>query len=338
MKHWFVLLRSTPGRVGFNVFLALLLALVVLASLRFGALKLTYGEILETLWLRPEGIDWQILWNIRLPRILLGVLVGGSLAVSGTILQGIMRNPLAAPGLIGVSAGGGLAGILIMLVLPQFGFLLVPAAFAGALLTAALVYLLAWKQGVSPVRLILAGVAVSAMLGAFSSTILLLNAEKAGGVLDFTIGSLSARSWPQLRMAAPYMAAGLLVAMCSGRKLNILALGDEVATGLGMRVERTRFLLLAAAALLAASAVSVAGLLGFVGLIAPHIVRIAIGPDNRFLLPASALFGGILVAGCDTIGRMAMYPSSAELPVGVIMSLLGPPFFLWLLRRRSYEA
>jgi len=338
MKHWFVLLRSTPGRVGFNVFLALLLALVVLVSLRFGALKLTYREILATLWFHPEGIDWQILWNIRLPRILLGVLVGGSLAVSGTILQGIMRNPLAAPGLIGVSAGGGLAGILIMLVLPQFGYLLVPAAFCGALLTAALVYLLAWKQGVSPVRLILAGVAVSAMLGAFSSTILLLNAEKAGGVLDFTIGSLSARSWPQVRMVVPYMAAGLLAALCFGRKLNILALGDEVAAGLGMRVERTRFFLLAVAALLAASAVSVAGLLGFVGLIAPHIVRIAIGPDNRFLLPASALFGGILVAGCDTIGRMAMYPSSAELPVGVIMSLLGPPFFLWLLRRRSYEA
>ncbi len=338
MKHWFVTLRSTPGRVGFNVFLAVLLALVVLVSLRFGALKLTYGEILETLWYQPEGINWQILWNIRLPRILLGVLVGGSLAVSGTILQGIMRNPLAAPGLIGVSAGGGLAGILIMLVLPQFGFLLIPAAFGGALLTAALVYLLAWKQGVSPVRLILAGVAVSAMLGAFSSTILLLNAERAGGVLDFTIGSLSARSWPQLRQVVPYMAAGLFVAFCFGRKLNILALGDEVATGLGMRVERTRFLLLAAAALLAASAVSVAGLLGFVGLIAPHMVRIAIGPDNRFLLPASALFGGALVAGCDTVGRMAMYPSSAELPVGVIMALLGPPFFLWLLRRRNYEA
>ena len=234
------------------------------------------------------------------------------------------------------NGGGGLGGILVMLVLPQFGYLLVPAAFGGALVTAVLVYLLAWKRGVNPVRLILAGVAVSAMLGAFSSTILILNAEKAGGVLDFTIGSLSARSWPQIEQVAPYMAAGFAVALMLGQKLNILTLGDEVATGLGMRVERTRFLLLAVAALLAASAVSVAGLLGFVGLIAPHIVRIVIGSDNRFLIPASALFGGIMVVGCDTVGRMAMDPS--ELPVGVIMSLLGPPFFLWLLRRHSYEA
>lgn len=336
MTRVFSSLRTTAGRFAVNFALLALLALVMLVSMRFGSLKLTFAEIVGTLWNRPDGISGQIIFNIRLPRILLGALVGGSLAAAGTILQGVMRNPLASPGIIGVSAGGGLGGILVMLVLPQFGYLLVPAAFGGALATAVLVYLLAWKRGVNPVRLILAGVAVSAMLGAFSSTILILNAEKAGGVLDFTIGSLSARSWPQIEQVAPYMAAGFAVALMLGQKLNILTLGDEVATGLGMRVERTRFLLLAVAALLAASAVSVAGLLGFVGLIAPHIVRIVIGSDNRFLIPASALFGGIMVVGCDTVGRMAMDPS--ELPVGVIMSLLGPPFFLWLLRRHSYEA
>ena len=336
MTRVFSSLRTTAGRFAVNFALLALLALVMLVSMRFGSLKLTFAEIVGTLWNRPDGINGQIIFNIRLPRILLGALVGGSLAAAGTILQGVIRNPLASPGIIGVSAGGGLGGILVMLVLPQFGYLLVPAAFGGALVTAVLVYLLAWKRGVNPVRLILAGVAVSAMLGAFSSTILILNAEKAGGVLDFTIGSLSARSWPQIEQVAPYMAAGFAVALMLGQKLNILTLGDEVATGLGMRVERTRFLLLAVAALLAASAVSVAGLLGFVGLIAPHIVRIVIGSDNRFLIPASALFGGIMVVGCDTVGRMAMDPS--ELPVGVIMSLLGPPFFLWLLRRHSYEA
>ena len=336
MTRVFSSLRTTAGRFAVNFALLALLALVMLVSMRFGSLKLTFAEIVGTLWNRPDGINGQIIFNIRLPRILLGALVGGSLAAAGTILQGVMRNPLASPGIIGVSAGGGLGGILVMLVLPQFGYLLVPAAFGGALVTAVLVYLLAWKRGVNPVRLILAGVAVSAMLGAFSSTILILNAEKAGGVLDFTIGSLSARSWPQIEQVAPYMAAGFAVALMLGQKLNILTLGDEVASGLGMRVERTRFLLLAVAALLAASAVSVAGLLGFVGLIAPHIVRIVIGSDNRFLIPASALFGGIMVVGCDTVGRMAMDPS--ELPVGVIMSLLGPPFFLWLLRRHSYEA
>ena len=335
MAGWGAGLKSGAGRAGFLVFLALLLGGAVLASLSVGALKLSPMEILSTLWNRPGGVNDQILFNIRLPRILLGALVGGCFAVSGAILQGVMRNPLASPGIIGVSAGGGLAGILVLLAFPQFGFLLVPAAFCGAMATAVMVYLLAWKRGVSPVRLILAGVAVSAMLGAFSSTVLLFNAERAGGILDFSIGSLSARSWGQIEQVGWYMAFAFLCAFSLGGKLNILALGDEVAIGLGLRVERVRFLLIGTAALLAASAVSVAGLLGFVGLIAPHIVRMMIGADNRFLLPASALFGAFLVVSCDTVGRIVMEPS--ELPVGIIMALLGPPFFLWLLRRHHYE-
>ena len=328
--------RSAAGRGAFLVLLLLLLAAAVLMSLSVGSLKLPLKEIVSTLWNRPEGVNYQILFNIRLPRILLGAMVGGCFAVAGAILQGVMRNPLASPGIIGVSAGGGLAGIIVMLVLPQFGALLVPAAFCGSLATALLVYLLAWKRGVSPVRLILAGVAVSAMLGAFSSTILLFNAERAGGILDFSIGSLSARSWHQIQQVGLYMLFAFLAAFSLGGKLNILALGDEVAIGLGLKTERVRFLLIATAALLAASAVSVAGLLGFVGLIAPHIMRMLIGSDNRFLLPASALFGALMVVTCDTIGRLVLDPS--ELPVGIIMALMGPPFFLWLLRRHRYES
>lgn len=328
--------RTAAGRGASLVLLLLLLAAAILLSLSVGSLKLPLSEIISTLWNRPEGVNYQILFNIRLPRILLGAMVGGCFAVAGAILQGVMRNPLASPGIIGVSAGGGLAGIIVMLVLPQFGALLVPAAFCGSLATALLVYLLAWKRGVSPVRLILAGVAVSAMLGAFSSTILLFNAERAGGILDFSIGSLSARSWHQIQQVGLYMLFAFLAAFSLGGKLNILALGDEVAIGLGLKVERVRFLLIATAALLAASAVSVAGLLGFVGLIAPHIMRMMMGSDNRFLLPASALFGALMVVSCDTIGRLVLDPS--ELPVGIIMALMGPPFFLWLLRRHRYES
>ncbi len=331
-----IFLRSTPGRLAVCMLLAAGLLLAMLVSMRFGALRLDIVEILRILWERPAGVQYQILWNIRLPRILLGALVGGCFAVAGGILQGVMRNPLASPGIIGVSAGGGLAGILVMLAFPQWSYLLVPAAFCGALTTAVLVYLLSWKRGASPVRLILAGVAVSAMLGAFSSAVLLFHAEKAGGILDFSIGSLSARGWLQLEQAGIYMGIGLLAAFGLGGKLNILALGDEVATGLGMRVEWVRFWLLAVSALLAAAAVSVVGLLGFVGLIAPHIVRMTIGSDHRFLLPAAALFGGFMVVTCDSIGRMVLEPS--ELPVGIIMALLGPPFFLWLLRRHTNEA
>ncbi len=329
-------LRTRTGRWCVLVFLGILLLAAMLISLGVGALRLSPAEVAETLWRRDGGIPYRILADIRLPRILLGAMVGGALAVSGVILQGVMRNPLASPGIIGVSSGGGLAGILMMLAFPQFSFLLVPAAFAGALLTAFLVYLLAWKQGASPVRLILAGVAVAAMLGAFSSAVLLFHAEKAGGILDFSIGSLGSGSWPKIRQVQYYLLAGFVAAPVLSDRLNILALGDEIAAGLGLRVEWTRFCLIAVAALLAAAAVSVAGLLGFVGLIAPHIMRLIIGSDHRFLVPAAALFGAALVVGCDTIGRMVMEPS--ELPVGLIMALLGPPFFLWLLRRHGYEA
>lgn len=319
-------------------FLALL-ALCVLAfmfSVRFGQLRLGLPEIVSALWRHDGGLDYQILWHIRLPRVLLGALVGASFAVSGVILQGVLRNPLASPGIIGVSAGGGLAGIVVMVLLPRHGGAMVPAAFVGALLAVLLVYVLSWKRGVSTIRLILAGVAVSAMLGAFSSAVLLFNAEKAGGVLDFTIGSLSTRSWRHVEQVWPYMALGLLAAQALGSRLNILALGDDVAVGLGLQVERVRVVLLATAALLAAAAVSVVGLLGFVGLIAPHIARMLIGSDNRFLLPAAALLGATLVMACDSVGRVVMPPS--ELPVGIIMAMLGPPFFLWLLRKVTYEA
>lgn len=329
-------LRSIPGKSAVLIFLLVLLAAGMLLSLRLGSLKLSLTEILDTLIRQTAGIRYQIICNIRLPRILAGALVGAGLAVSGAILQGVMRNPLAAPGIIGVSSGGGLAGILVMLAFPQYSVLLVPAAFLGALVTALLVYLLAWKQGVNPVRLILAGVAVAAMLGAISSAVLLFNAEKAGGVLDFTIGSLTARSWKHLHFSGWYLLAGLGAACLFSEKLNILALGDETAKGLGLKVERVRFVFIALAALLAAAAVSIAGLLGFVGLIAPHIVRMVIGSDNRFLLPGSALFGAFLVTACDTVGRIVIEPS--ELPAGIIMALLGPPFFLWLLRGCRYES
>lgn len=329
-------LRSAEGRIAVCLILLIMLLGAILLGIRHGALDLSMKEILKILWDGKPKISYQILWNVRIPRVLLGAMAGGALAVSGAVLQGVMRNPLAAPGIIGISSGGGLTGILVMLIFPQFSHLLVPSAFCGSLLTATLVYLLAWKRGVNPVRLILAGVAVSSMLGAFSSAILLFNAEKAGSVLEFTIGSLSARSWEHIHLAGWYMLFAFPSVFLMGNKLNILELGDETAIGLGMNTERVRFTLIALASLLAASAVSVVGLLGFVGLIAPHIVRIIIGPDNRFLLPASALAGGFIVVSCDTLGRVLM--RSAELPVGIIMALLGPPFFLWLLRRHSYES
>lgn len=327
--------RKTNGKI----FLAGSLLLILLILLCFSwTFQLEIPSMRELFFPEAGDVDdslRQILFEIRLPRILLGILTGACLAVSGAILQGVMRNPLASPGIIGVSSGGGLCGLLVLLIFPQYIQLQLPASFAGAMAAAFLIYALAWKRGTDPVRLVLAGVAVSSMLGAISGMILMLHAEETGRILDFTFGSLASAGNEELCRSLPYMLAGLLLAFLSAKKINVLALGDDTATSLGLHVERTRFLLIITAALLAAAAVSAAGLIGFVGLIAPHVIRMISGPDNRYLLPVSAIFGAVLVAGCDFAGRAIASPG--EFPAGLLLALLGPPFFLWLLRRTRYE-
>jgi iron complex transport system permease protein len=207
-----------------------------------------------------------------------------------------------------------------------------PVAFGGALLTSLLVYLLAWRQGLRPSRLILAGVAVSSFLGAMITALMIFFPDRVHSVLGFMVGGLSARTWKHLNIILPYALLGFVLVNLMARRLNILMLGDETAGSLGLHVERTRLYFIALAALLAASAVSVAGLLGFVGLIVPHMTRLIIGSDYRFLLPAGALFGAALVMICDTLARVTLDP--VEVPVGIIMALLGAPFFLFLLRSR----
>ncbi|MBO4400641.1 MAG: iron ABC transporter permease [Selenomonadaceae bacterium] len=273
----------------------------------------------------------QILENIRLPRTIVALLVGINLSLSGAILQAVMKNPLADPHIIGISSGAGLFGIAAMLIFNDTGALVTPAAFLGALLAAALIYLLAWKDGIRPIRVILAGVAVSAFLGAGISALLIFYSEKVHGALLFMVGGLSARSWQHVELLYPYTLAGAVLTFLAARHLNVLQLGDEVAKGLGLRVNLTRTFLIALAALLAASAVCVVGLLGFVGLIIPHTARLLVGSDYRFLLPSAALLGAAVVTFSDTVARVLFAP--AELPVGILMAILGAPFFLYLLRR-----
>lgn len=273
----------------------------------------------------------EILQNIRLPRTIVAALVGINLALSGAILQAIMKNPLADPHIIGISSGAGLLGILVMLTMPAYSYLVTPAAFLGAMGAAMLIYILAWKNGIRPIRIILAGVAVSAFLSAFISALMILYSDRVHSALMWMVGGLSARSWPHVAMLWPYTLVGGILALFAARHLNILQLGDEMAKGLGLPVERTRLMLTAVAALLAASAVSVVGLLGFVGLIVPHAARLMIGSDYRCLLPASAILGAATLMYSDTFARMAFAP--VELPVGIIMAVLGAPFFLFLLRR-----
>lgn len=304
----------------------------VVVSLVKGSMVISPEEILRIL---QSGFSAdaksQVIWNIRLPRTLVGALVGINLALAGAILQGVMKNPLADPHIIGISSGAGLAGVAILVLYPGIDYLLTPAAFCGAMAAAILIYILAWKGGIQPVRIILAGVAVSAFLGAGISGLMVFFSDRVHGALMWMVGGLAARSWPHLYIILPYTLIGGMLAYLGAKRLNILMLGDDIASSLGLHVEKTRLLLTAVAALLAASAVSVVGLLGFVGLIVPHTARMLVGSDYRFLLPASALLGAGVVTLSDTLARTIFSP--VELPVGIIMAVLGAPFFLYLLRR-----
>ena len=302
-----------------------------LCSALNGAVAIPFGELGDLVNGGGSNAHRQILFNIRLPRTIVAALVGMNLAVAGAILQAVMKNPLADPHIIGISSGAGLAGIGVIVLWPAMEYLIVPVAFVGAMLAACCIYLLAWKNGIRPLRVVLAGVAVSSFLGAGISAILVLYSDRVHGALLWMVGGLAARSWPHVEIILPYAVLGLMLAVLGAGYLNILQLGDDVAKGLGVNVELVRILLTATAALLAASAVSVAGLLGFVGLIVPHTVRLLIGSDYRFIIPCSALLGIAAVTYSDTLARMAFAP--LELPVGIFMAALGAPFFLFLLRK-----
>jgi|LGVE01.1.fsa_nt_gb iron complex transport system permease protein len=306
------------------------LALIVGVSM--GSLKIGLVDIFKAIFIETDTLNHSIIFNVRLPRNLIAALVGINLALSGVTLQGVMNNPLADPGIIGISSGAGLMAFIIMILFPSYAYLVPIGAFVGALLTTFLIYSLAWKNGVSPIRLILSGVAVSAFLGAGINILMTFYPERVTGGLSFMIGGLSGRTWPDIQLIWPYtLIAGALCLLMSNQ-INLLQLGDEVATGLGLSVEKIRTIFIILSALLAASAVSVAGLLGFVGLIVPHIARLLVGSDYRYLYPATIGLGGAVLVGCDTLARMMFDP--IELPVGIIMAVLGAPFFLYLLREK----
>ena len=302
-------------------------------ALTNGSVEISSAQVFSTLAGSNELDETrrQILENIRLPRAIVAMLVGVNLALSGAVLQAVMKNPLADPHIIGISSGAGLFGIFVLMIFDDAGKIMTPAAFVGALLAAALIYILAWKDGLRPIRVILAGVAVSAFLGAGISALLIFAGDKVHGALLWMVGGLSARSWQHVWILLPYSIAGTVATFLAARHLNVLQLGDEVATGLGLRVNFVRSLLTAVAALLAASAVCVAGLLGFVGLIVPHTARLILGSDYRILLPGAAFLGAATVTISDTVARTIFAPT--ELPVGILTAFLGAPFFLYLLRR-----
>ena len=314
--------------------LTLLLGLTFLAANVYGAAEVAPRDIFNILFRNQDsGMYTVIIRQVRFPRNILACMVGASLSLAGAIMQGMMRNPMASPSVLGVTTGASTATYRMYIFFPASLSLVPMGAFAGALVTTFLIFVFAWKGGLNPTRFILSGVALSSVLTAVNNILIIRYPNVLEGLSGFMVGGLSARSWPQVRMVTPYFLVGTVLALLYANKLNVIMMGDELATSLGVNVDRVRMALIAISSLLAASAVSVAGLISFVGLCVPHIMRLYIGSDYRYLMPASALGGALILTLCDTVGRVILRPS--EIPVGIIMALLGAPFFLWMLRRKE---
>ena len=309
----------------------LLLLLAVLIGISCGVADLSWQELKDGLFFGVQSENYRIVYLIRMPRVFCGILVGTNLALAGCILQGILRNPLADPGIIGVTAGAGLFAMVIMIILPEITNLVPIAAFIGAMVAVAIVFALSWQRGVQPLRMILAGVAVAAFFGGAQTALMVFYSDRIQSTINWMAGGFQGASWSHVSMILPYTLLGLAAVFFISRWLNALQLGEDTARSIGLPVEKIRFVLLILAALLAASAVSVAGMLGFVGLVIPHMVRLVTGSDFDYLLPCSAIWGAAFVSMTDSAARLALAP--IEVPVGVFMSFFGAPFFLYLLKK-----
>jgi len=317
-----------------------LLVLAMLASLALGAITVPGARLLDALLRSPgaEMGDLTIIWDLRLPRVLLAACVGASLGVAGAAFQGLFRNPLADPYVIGASSGAAFGATLAMsfgVGVSALGLGSIPvAAFAGAMLTVALVYLVAETGGGTTVAsLLLAGSAISAMLSAIVSFLMIWREQPWFSVFSWLLGGFSGRSWPQLLSILPFLGLGVGTLWLLSRPLDALTGGDELAASLGLRLRTTRLLIVAAAGLVVAACVSVSGIIGFIGLIAPHCARWLVGAGHGRLIPASALLGALLLVVADTAARTMLAP--VEIPVGILTAGLGGPFFLYLLRTRG---
>ena len=344
-------LKALPATLLMSILSAILL-IVILLAISFGSTPIPIGTIVQVLlngthlfhFAQPWYPTGVIVWQVRMPGVFGAVFVGAALGVAGVLFQGMLRNPLADPFLIGTSSGAAL-GAAISFILPLdtvFGtfFPLTPLlAFAGAMLTVLLVYAIARVGSYTPViTLLLAGVVINAVLVAFQTLILTLSPHSAFGVqelFNWLSGGISVYSWSQVFIVAAIIIAGIIISLFLSGVLDAFGLGEESAANLGLHVERYKLIIIIVGSLLTAAAVSISGLIGFVGLVTPHAMRLILGPRHRPLLPASALGGAIFLTLADLLARVIVAPS--VLPVGIFTALVGAPFFLYLLRNNKKE-
>ena len=332
-------------KIAVIILFTITLIIVSFISISLGAVKIPVSQIIDMFFSFFTGNcekfskgHWNIIFLIRLPRIIVAGLIGASLALAGVAFQGFLRNPLADPYIVGVSAGAAMgAGVSFWLNLDRYITFMSPTpfiAFFGAILTIYIVYQISLVRGRVPVEtFLLAGVIVGSFFWAMVSLLMLVQEDLHRLVL-WMMGSLSEKNWTHVFLILPYLVIGGIILWLNARKLNIITLGDERAHYMGVNVERTKIMLIIAASLITAAAVSASGLIGFVGLVVPHIIRMVFGADHRLLLPLSALSGGILLIFSDTLARTLVAP--VEVPVGIITALLGAPFFCYLLKKRKF--
>jgi iron complex transport system permease protein len=341
MSRWLVF-RSRRLPLSFRLDARVPLVLLVLALAAFGVIVLNIGkgqypiapaDVVRTLLgSGPREYDF-VVNTLRLPRALLAFLVGTGLGISGAILQGLTRNPLASPDMIGLSAGAGLAATAVILLIPGAPWsALPPAAFGGALVAAVLTYWFGWKKGSHPIRLILVGIGIAAVGQALINMVIAVSkTTRVAETMIWLTGSVYGRSWEHLRPMLPWLAVFIPAALLLARHLDALSFGDDVARGLGSRVEWYRGLLLLTSVALAGASVAAAGTMGFVGLISPHMARRLVGPGHNGVIPVAGMMGGLIVVSADLLGRMLFAP--IEVPCGVITAAVGAPYFLYLLYR-----
>ena len=327
--------QSTGYKVTVIAALAVLCVVSTIICVAVGSVEYTVEQVIDA-FLYEDAYARLIIWNVRLPRILCGGIVGICLSLAGCILQGVMRNHMASPSTIGVTSGASFVGYMMLVVFPHYYHLLPVGAILGSFATTMVIYMLAYDRGVSPVKMILSGMAVSAVFGAFNDMIKIFFAERLADATGFMVGSLNGVSWDSLRLALPYAVVGIFICFFLPSKMNILMLGDEMANTLGLRTEQFRLFLIAVSSLLAGTSIAVAGMISFVGLIVPHISRLIIGSDYKYLFPTSILLGYSFVVICDTVGRVIL--PVGNLSVSVVLSFIGAPFFLYLLRKKDKNA
>jgi iron complex transport system permease protein len=330
-------LAATNAQRMFWLLIALgVLVLVVLASIAVGSKQIAIETVLDALFNYNDSDDHAIIMALRVPRTILGLLVGAALGLSGALIQALTRNPLADPGILGVNAG---ASFFVMLAVGLFGFTSINSyiwfAFAGAILATVIVYAIGavGRGAATPIRLTLAGIAVGAVLGGVTSGLALLDPQTFDRLRFWGAGSLTAPGYDNIVIIAPFVALGIVLAIVAARPLNAIALGDDLAASLGANITRTRSIVVVAVTLLAGAATAAAGPIGFVGLMVPHVARWISGPDQRWILAFTIVLAPVLLLSSDIIGRVVMRPG--ELQVGIVTAFVGAPVLIFLARRRK---